>query len=232
MYKQIVTNGENENFRFLFVQNFISAQPSDLRILDIGAGAKPFQQIATFSRLKYSSHDFEKYKGKSDSPGLQSEDYPIYGYDIVCDIEDLPNEEFDLAICTEVLEHVPNPVLALQSIRKTLCIGGKILITVPLNSRIHQSPFYFSSGLSPWWFEFHAKDSGFKIEYIYVVGDFVDQFISESRAFFDFIKLGKYSGGYFVGKFLLRLAKIIRKRLPTELLQSGGLGVYCVLVAT
>jgi hypothetical protein len=111
-------------------------------------------------------------------------------------------------------------------------VWGGLLITVPLSSRIHQAPYFFSSGLSPYWFERHGNSSNFRVEYIYVVGDFVDQFISESRAYFDFIKLGKYSGGYFVGKFLLRFAKMIRRRLPAELLQSGGLGVYCLLIAT
>jgi SAM-dependent methyltransferase len=232
MYTQIITNAENENFRFSFVQDFISAQARDLRILDIGAGTKPFQKIATESGLRYFSHDFEKYEGKTDIPGLQSSEWPMQGYDIVCDIESLPNEEFDLAICTEVLEHVPNPVLALQSMRRTLRAGGKILITVPLSSRIHQAPYYFSSGLSPWWFEKHCKSSDFEIEYLYVVGDFVDQYISETRAFFDFLEVGKKSGGFFAAKFLLQIAKFIRKKLPDELLQSGGLGVYCVLTAT
>ncbi len=224
MYKQIITNGENENFRFLFVQNFISAQARDSRILDIGAGTKPFQKVSTSSGLRYFSHDFEKYKGKGDVPGLQSAEWPINGYDIVCDIESLPKEDFDLAICTEVLEHVPNPVLALQAMRRTLRVGGKILITVPLQSRIHQAPYYFSSGLSPWWFLKHSEPSNFEIEQLYVVGDFVDQYISESRAFFDFLKIGKFFGGFFVGKFLLYLSKFIRKRLPEELLQSGVWG--------
>ena len=105
------------------------------------------------------------------------------------------------------------------------------MITVPLSSRIHQAPYFFSFGLSPHWFERHGNSSNFSVEYIYVAGDFVDQFISESRAFFDFLKIGKYSGGFFVAKFLLYTSKFIRKRLPNELLQSGGLGVYCLLTA-
>ena len=232
MYKQIITNAENEIFRFDFVRNFIVAQERNSRILDVGSGTKPFEKIALDSGLHYVSHDFEMYLGKTEAPGLQSSEWPISGYDIVCDIESLPKDNFDLAICTEVLEHVPDPISALNSIRNTLRVGGKLLITVPLSSRIHQAPYFFSSGLSPYWFERHGNSSDFRVEYIYVVGDFVDQFISESRAYFDFIKLGKYSGGYFVGKFLLRLAKMIRRRLPAELLQSGGLGVYCLLIAT
>jgi SAM-dependent methyltransferase len=165
--------------------------------------------------LHYFSHDFEKYLGKTESPGLQSPERPINGYDIVCDIESLPKNDFDLAICTEVLEHVPDPVAALHSMRNTLRVEGELLITVPLSSRIHQAPYYFSSGLSPYWFERHRNSSNFSVEYIYVVGDFVDQFISESRAYFDFIKIRKYSVGFLIAKILLRLGgDLLEKDCP------------------
>jgi hypothetical protein len=70
MYKQIITNAENENFRFDFVRNFIVAQERNSRILDIGSGTKPFKKIALDSGLHYVSHDFEKYFGKTEAPGL------------------------------------------------------------------------------------------------------------------------------------------------------------------
>jgi len=231
MYTQLLTNGENESFRNSFVRNWLASQTSGSTILDVGAGTKPFARFATKAGLKYFSHDFEKYDGHTNIPGLQSPEWPILGYDIVSDIESLPTREFNLALCTEVLEHVPNPVLALASIRKTLKKGGTLLVTVPLSSRIHQAPYFFCAGLSPYWFEKHAEQSGFRIENVYIVGDFVDQFISESRGFFDFISIGKYSGGYFIAKILISIAPFIRKRLPIELLQSGGLGTYCILVA-
>jgi SAM-dependent methyltransferase len=231
MYKQLITNGENESFRNSFVTNWLASQNIGATVLDIGAGTKPFQEVAKRAGLKYFSHDFEKYDGDTNIPGLQSPEWPIFGYDIVCDIEQLPTRSFDLAICTEVLEHVPNPVLALQSIRKTLKKDGMLLVTVPLSSRIHQAPYYFSSGLSPYWFSNHAEQVGFRIESVWVIGDFVDQFISESRAFFDFIKFKRYFAGYFIAKILIKFAPFIRKRLPAELLHSGGLGTYCILVA-
>jgi SAM-dependent methyltransferase len=231
MYTQLLTHGENESFRNSFIRNWLASQISGSTILDVGAGTKPFQEVATKAGLKYFSHDFEKYEGRTNIPGLQNPEWPIFGYDIVCDIEQLPTREFDLALCTEVLEHVPNPVLALASIRKTLKKGGTLLVTVPLSSRIHQAPYFFSAGLSPYWFKNHGEQLGFRIESVWVVGDFVDQFISESRAFFDFVKFKKYSAGYFVAKILISISPFIRKRLPVELLQSGGLGTYCILIA-
>jgi len=192
MYTQLFTNGENESFRNSFVKNWLASQISGSTILDVGAGTKPFQEVATKGGLKYFSHDFEKYDGHTNIPWLQSPESPIFGYDIVSDIEELPTREFDLVLCTEVLEHVPNPVLALASIRKTLKKGGTLLVTVPLSSRIHQAPYFFSAGLSPYWFQRHAEQIEFRIENIYIAGDFIDQFISECRVFFDFITIGKY----------------------------------------
>lgn len=47
------------------------------------------------------------------------------------------DQKFDIIVCAEVLEHVVNPFAAVESLSKLLELNGSIIITTPLNLRIH-----------------------------------------------------------------------------------------------
>lgn len=49
----------------------------------------------------------------------------------------IPCNNYDLIICTEVLEHVANPFAAVAEINRILKPGGQIFVTTPFNFRIH-----------------------------------------------------------------------------------------------
>lgn len=51
--------------------------------------------------------------------------------------ETIPNDRFDIVLCTEVLEHVLQPFDAVKEIHRILKPGGVALITTPYNFRIH-----------------------------------------------------------------------------------------------
>ena len=72
--------------------------------------------------------------------------YPQYK-SVVGDIEGMPfgTGEFDGVLCTEVLEHVPNPGLALGEIRRVLRRGGVLVGTVPGRSPIWKLRFLSST---------------------------------------------------------------------------------------
>jgi SAM-dependent methyltransferase len=61
--------------------------------------------------------------------------------DIVADItvhnSTISDNYFDALLCTEVLEHVVDPFAAVRELRRIVKVGGYILFTTPLNSRIH-----------------------------------------------------------------------------------------------
>lgn len=50
---------------------------------------------------------------------------------------------FDCILCTEVLEHVPDPVIALQEMRRVTRPAGILLLTVPLSEQLHEEPYDF-----------------------------------------------------------------------------------------
>lgn len=62
--------------------------------------------------------------------------------DLVADITrnnaaTIPAGRFDAIMCTEVLEHVVDPFAAVRELRRMLAPGGSLLVTTPLNARIH-----------------------------------------------------------------------------------------------
>lgn len=63
------------------------------------------------------------------------------GPDIVADITrrnaHIPDGHFDALLCTEVLEHVVEPFAAVRELKRIVKVGGYVLITTPLNCRIH-----------------------------------------------------------------------------------------------
>ena len=67
---------------------------------------------------------------------------PLSGADYIIDITrnnaaTIPDEMFDLVVCTEVLEHTVQPFAAVDEIFRMLKKGGLLLMTTPFNFRIH-----------------------------------------------------------------------------------------------
>jgi SAM-dependent methyltransferase len=64
------------------------------------------------------------------------------GVDVVMDVHEMEFEEkFDIVICAEVLEHVSNPFRAMEKISKVVTKDGILVLTAPMNLKIHGSPF-------------------------------------------------------------------------------------------
>jgi SAM-dependent methyltransferase len=229
LFSQERTHGQNNLFRDLYIRQWIAALKKDSRLLDIGAGPMPYKPLVQSLGLDYHSHDFQKYEAVQGDPGLQSEEWPVYGHDYVCDITELEAKGFDYSICTEVLEHVPNPAAALRNIAQSVKPGGEILITLPFSSRMHQAPYWFSAGLSKYWFEYHAPLNSLEVTKVTIAGDFVDQMISELEQLLNPIKIGPARVGRLMIKILKRMETFLRSQLPKDLLESGGIGIYVEL---
>jgi ubiquinone/menaquinone biosynthesis C-methylase UbiE len=127
--------------------------------------------------------DFGRYDGRGDGTGDQMGAWDQFRLDIVSDITAIPepDESFDAILCTEVLEHVPDPVEALRELARLLKKGGYIILTAPFCSASHFSPFHFSSGFNRYWYQFHLKELGFEIIEIVANGNFFEYVASDIR---------------------------------------------------
>ena len=93
--------------------------------------------------------------------------------DIISDITSIPEPvaSFDAILCSEVLEHVPEPTHALDEFQRLLKPGGQLILTAPFSSNVHQAPYHFCTGFSRYWYERHLPARGFEITELTANGD-------------------------------------------------------------
>jgi FkbM family methyltransferase len=158
----------NQRSRDRWVQAKAGTVPAAARVLDIGAGTCLYRPL--FSHCDYKTHDFKKYEGAEKHGGTST-----YGHiDFVSDILAIPapDDSFDIILCTEVLEHVPEPIKVLKEISRLLRPGGRAFITAPLGSGLHQLPFHFYGGYTPEWYKRFCREAGMEATEIIPNGGF------------------------------------------------------------
>lgn len=141
----------------------LRAIPAGKTLLDAGAGECRYKPDC--AHLKYTSQDFAQYDGEGDQVGLQTKKWDNSHLDIVSDITAIPVEDrsFDAVLCTEVLEHVPRPDLAITEFSRILKPGGKLIITAPFCSQTHFAPYHFCTGFNVYWYQEMLRANGLKM---------------------------------------------------------------------
>ncbi|HOG11138.1 MAG TPA: class I SAM-dependent methyltransferase [Smithella sp.] len=159
-FKRIFKNSRlfafNELDRNAWVTRQAARVPAGSRVLDAGAGSCPYRPL--FEHCRYETQDFQALKGEQLNLGA-------YGQiDYVCDATEIPVPDacFDVVLCTEVLEHVPEPIRVVKEIARILKPGGKLILTAPLGSGIHQEPYHFYGGYTPFWYRKFLGEAGFE----------------------------------------------------------------------
>jgi SAM-dependent methyltransferase len=152
----------NAPTRDAWVAKVLSDLPAGSRLLDAGAGECQYKKHC--SHLRYVAQDVAIYDGKGGF-GLHNSGWNFSQIDIVSDIIDIPESDasFDAVLCTEVLEHLPDPVRALDELARLLRPGGMLITTAPFWSITHQAPFHFATGFNRYFYEHHYERLGFDI---------------------------------------------------------------------
>lgn len=74
-------------------------------------------------------------------------------------------KQFDLVICSQVLEHLWNSGLAIETLCKMVRPDGKLWISVPTSNRKHAAPDYFSAGYTPNFLISNCAQHDLKVSY-------------------------------------------------------------------
>ncbi len=152
--------------------------PAGSMVLDVGTGTSPYRSF--FAHCDYKAHDFAQL-----DPDLLWGRRGYAPLDYVSDIASIPVQSgsFDAVLCTEVLEHVPEPIAAVKELGRILRPGGRLLLTAPLGSGLHQEPYHFYGGYTPYWYEKFLGEAGFEQISIEANGGFFQHYAQESTRF-------------------------------------------------
>lgn len=144
-------------------------------VIDIGAGSCPYKKY--FQHCNYKSHDFKKL-----NPSQLRDKAGYCKIDFVGDITKIPieSDSVDVALCTEVIEHVPDPIKAIYEIARILKPGGILLLSAPLASGLHQEPYHFYGGYTPYWYQLFLRKAGFDQIIVKANGGFFSHYAQES----------------------------------------------------
>lgn len=117
---------------FIKFQELLKGKPNPIKVLDLGCGQKPFENIlkGTVEVEKYIGVDFDSGRSKPD---------------IIGPIDDLPlkNNLFDAIIATEVLEHTLQLEKAIDEMRRVAKNGAFVYISTPFMFGEHGTPYDF-----------------------------------------------------------------------------------------
>jgi SAM-dependent methyltransferase len=164
--------------RDIWVSKYASSVPAHSLVLDVGAGSCPYRNL--FSHCDYKTQDFAGLKAEQlrDSSGYGEIDY-------YCDATKIPvpDNSIDVILCTEVLEHVTEPIIVIEEFSRILKAGGLLLITAPLGSGIHQAPYHFYGGYTPYWYQYFLSRARFSDIKIEANGGFFKHYSQESIRF-------------------------------------------------
>ena len=146
----------NRMRRDKWLTNHASNISDGSKVLDIGAGGCPHRE--KFNHCEYFTQDFSQL---ADSQIQNQEGYGKI--DFVSDITEIPvpDKSYDVILCTEVIEHIPDPISAIKEISRILKPGGTLLITAPLQSGLHQEPYHFYGGYTKYWYQKFLLENNF-----------------------------------------------------------------------
>ncbi|WP_148815550.1 class I SAM-dependent methyltransferase [Campylobacter concisus] len=121
------------------------------KLLDIGCGTKPYQDLCKV----------DEYVGiEIDDEGNRNHSFA----DVLYDGKNIPfdNKNFDSVLTSQVFEHVFNPDVFLREINRVVKIDGILLMTVPFIWDEHEQPYDYAR-YSSYGLKHILKKNGFDI---------------------------------------------------------------------
>lgn len=102
------------------------------RTLDIGCGEKPYRRLFPSAKPYWGTETSHTFVRRS-------------GADVTALGEALPFADgiFEGIVCTEVLEHVPDPSAFLAEVFRVAAPGAVVLLTTPQTWGLHEEPYDF-----------------------------------------------------------------------------------------
>jgi SAM-dependent methyltransferase len=136
------------------------------RLLDVGCGDKPYEQIFRPFVSEYVGIEHEATFSATAAEKYHTK--PDYLYDGKC----LPFEDctFDTVLNVQVLEHTPHPGNLVREMARVLKDTGLLILTAPFEFRLHEEPHDFFR-YTPHGLKQLCSDAGLEVIYTEQQGD-------------------------------------------------------------
>ena len=95
------------------------------RVLDVGCGERPYERLLS---------------GASEIVGFDVPGNPHADLHGSIDVIPVPDASFDLVLCLQVLEHVPDPAGAVRELHRVVRPGGRVLLSTHGVYPYHPNP--------------------------------------------------------------------------------------------
>lgn len=165
------------------------------RILDVGCGTKPYKQL--YQHTSYIGIDWNNPLNNNHPEAYADAQYIPFAA-----------ATFDTVVCTEVIEHLPDPALALQNMARVLRPEGHLILSAPFVHVLHEVPFDFFR-FTPIGLQHLVKEAGFEVVNIWARGGVLSVLVS---------LWGRYLMG-FLRRILNRLPRRFEFLLVTPLIR-------------
>ena len=203
---------------FAFVARAAGSLRPGTRVLDAGSGNAPYREL--FRDCRYFTADRESTPHAGNTQ-----------VDVLASLENLPlaDASFDLVLCTQVLEHVPEPLTVLREFHRLLIPGGQLWLTAPLVWELHEEPFdffrYTSHGLRSLLSSAEFED--ISIEPLTGYFTTLSQLIRNAGPITGMDDAGGPFGGRFIAAVLFRVAPILARLDRFDRRRGLPLGYGC-----
>lgn len=100
------------------------------RVLDVGCGSQPYRSL--FREHDYVGLEFDTARNRATKSA-----------DLWFDGRRFPSDDaaFDIVLCSQVLEHTPEPQAMIAEIARVLRPGGRLILSVPFVWDEHEQPY-------------------------------------------------------------------------------------------
>lgn len=217
----------NRVLRDEWVVNKLRAIEEGQSLLDAGAGEQKYRRYC--DHLQYTSQDFCQYDGlNGDGRGIEYGYWDTHKIDIVSDVVNIPvaDASFDNVLCTEVLEHIPQPETAIAEFARILKPGGILLLTAPFNSFTHMAPYHYCDGFNTHWYKYWLPKHGFEIKELKASGNFFSKLEQDIYYVEDFASKYDYELSHSDTENIRNMRKLLHKLLKTGIRDSSDITCY------
>lgn len=131
------------------------------RLLDVGCGCQPYRPWIEHAGLRYSGIDRE--------PEPETPCDSTVAWDLTSAPWPYPDARFDALLCTELLEHVPDPGGVLRECARVCRPGALMVLTAPFVWPEHEAPHDFHR-FTRYGLAALAEGAGFRVEAVHPRG--------------------------------------------------------------